>query len=87
MVYNQAVYTDRKKCTVKDSLWCATLAIRTVTLVVTLGDSKKDIVSSGTVERKSVLESRTLSLENLTQGLYHRYILTTISVAVQQQMY
>lgn len=54
---------------------------------MTLGDSKKDILSSGTVERKSVLESKTVSLENLTQGLYQRYILITISVAVQQQMY
>lgn len=59
--------------------------IRTVTLVLTLGDSKKDMHSSGTVERKSVLESRTVSLENLIQGLYGRYILITISVAVQHR--
>lgn len=42
------------------------LWIGTVTLVLTLGGSKKDVLSRGSVERKSVLESRTVSLKNLT---------------------
>lgn len=42
------------------------------------------LFSSGTVERKSVLESRTVSLENLTRGLYEIYVLITISVAFQR---
>lgn len=59
------------------------LQLELLTLVLTLGDGKKKVFSSGTVERKSVLETRTESLENLSQGLYERYILITISVEFQ----
>lgn len=59
--------------------------IRTVTLVLTLGDSEKDIHSSGTVERKSVLEIKIVSLENLAWGLYERFILIAVFVTVQHR--